>query len=221
MKILIIEDSERLRRSLAHGLQKLGHVVDVVADGREGLDHALLYDYDALILDLMLPSMSGLAVLQELRTRGRQIHVLILSARGQVDDRIRGLQFGADDYLAKPFSFEELCARLNALSRRKFQSKNPEIEIGPLRLNTSLRTVWVDDRAVLLTAGEYAILERLAVNRGRVLSKAQLLTAVHNSESCAGPNVVEVMICNLRRKLGSDAARARIQTRRGQGYIVE
>jgi len=219
VKVLIIEDSERLRRSLSVALRKLGHVVDAVGDGREGLTFALHHDFDVLVLDLMLPGLSGQSVLDELRRNQRELPVLILSAKDQVEDRVDGLRRGADDYLVKPFSFDELYARLLALTRRRYATRNPVIAFGSLRLDTVARLVTVRDRSVMLTAGEYAIFEQLALRRGRVLSKASLLDAVHDRDSDAGVGVVEVMICNLRRKLGPDGC-AYIKTRRGYGYPI-
>ncbi len=139
MKVLLIEDSERLRRSLGHGLRKEGFAVDLAGDGCEGLLFAETYTYDVVILDLMLPGMDGLTLLQRLRTQGNDTHILILSAKDQVEDRVRGLRLGADDYLIKPFAFEELCARLHTLIRRRYDTKNPRIQLGPLVMNTSLR----------------------------------------------------------------------------------
>lgn len=220
MKLLIVEDSERLARALSIGLRKLGHAVDVAATGSDGLDFARLRDYDVIILDIMLPGMDGLAVLSELRRLGRQTHVLILSAKDRVEDRVHGLQVGADDYLVKPFSFDELCARLNALGRRSFLAKNPEIVLGGLRLNTATHAATLDGQPLDLTPGEYAVIERLAVNRGRVLTKEQLLDAIRGGDARGGSNVVEVMVCNLRRKLGPTTAGALIQTRRGLGYTI-
>ena len=221
MKLLIIEDSQRLLRSLGIGLRKMGYAVDLVADGAEGLDFARLNDYDVIVLDLMLPTMDGLTVLQRLRALGRQTHILILSAKDQVADRIRGLQLGADDYMVKPFSFDELCARIQTLTRRRYGGKNPEIPIGGLVLNTVARAVSRDGRRVSLTPTEYCIFEHLVLNRGRVLSKEQLIDAIHDSDSCPGPNVIEVLICTLRKKLGGDAANQIITTRRGYGYCIE
>ena len=133
MKILIIEDSSKLRRALGVGLRKLGYAVDLVGDGLEGWDYARLNDYDVIVLDLMLPGLDGLGVLRKLRAMGKQTHVLILSAKDQVEDRIRGLQLGADDYMIKPFSFDELCARIGTLLRRRHMAKSPEIVLGSLR----------------------------------------------------------------------------------------
>ena len=134
MKILVVEDSQRLLRSLGQGLKKLGYAVDLAADGEEGLALAETYDYHVIVLDLMLPGLSGLEVLRRLRARGRDVHVLILSARDGVNDRVKGLQLGADDYLVKPFAFDELCARIQALVRRRHQAKNPVIRLGRSRL---------------------------------------------------------------------------------------
>ena len=217
MKLLIIEDSQRLLRALGTGLRKLGYAVDLVADGAEGLDFARYNEYDVIVLDLMLPTMDGLTVLQRLRALGRKTHILILSAKDQVADRIRGLQLGADDYLVKPFSFDELCARIQALARRQYGEKNPGIAVGPLVLNTAARAVSRDGERVHLTPAEYSIFESLALSRGRVLSKEQLIDAIHDSESFPGPNVIEVLICTLRKKIGADSL---IETRRGHGYCI-
>ena len=221
MKLLIIEDSQSLLRSLGVGLRKMGHAVDLVADGAEGFDYARLNDYDVIVLDLMLPSMDGLTVLQRLRAGGRQTHILILSAKDQVDDRIRGLRLGADDYLVKPFSFDELCARLQALVRRQHGDKNPEIAVGGIVLNTAVRAVSRDGQQMNLTPAEYSIFERLALNRGRLLSKEQLIDAIHDSDSCPGPNVIEVLICTLRKKIGCEGEGSIVKTRRGHGYFIE
>ena len=221
MKLLIIEDSKRLLRSLSHGLKKYGFSVDAAEDGRDGLDFALFNDYDVILLDLMLPGMDGLTVLRKLRAAGRQTHILILSARDQVDDRIRGLKLGADDYMVKPFSFEELIARVQTLVRRKYEAKSPEISVNEITINTANKEVKCADTVVTLTPGEYAILEHLILNRGRVMSKDQLLDAVHDSESYASRNVVEVLVCNLRKKLDHNGASSIIKTRRGYGYLIE
>jgi DNA-binding response OmpR family regulator len=220
MKVLVIEDSERLLRSLGRGLKREGYAVDLVADGRDGWDYARLNDYDIIILDLLLPSMDGLTILRNLRASGKQTHVLILSARDQVEDRVRGLQLGADDYMVKPFSFDELCARIHTLVRRRYAAKNPTLTLGPLTLNTATREVRRGDKVVPLTPGEYGILEHLALNRGNVLSKEQLLEALHDSDSYAGTNVLEVMVCNLRKKIDRAGEPSIVQTRRGYGYFV-
>ena len=221
MKLLIIEDSKPLLRSLGTGLRKMGYAVDLVADGAEGFDWARTGIYDVIVLDLMLPSMDGLCVLQRLRGLGQKTHHLILSAKDRVEDRIRGLRLGADDYLVKPFSFDELCARIQTLTRRQYGEKNPEIAVGGLLLNTAARTVARNGATVNLTPAEYSIFEHLALKRGRVLSKEQLIAAIHDSDSFPMPNVVEVLVCTLRKKLGCDPANPIITTRRGHGYCIE
>ena len=221
MKLLVIEDSHHLLRSLGSGLRKMGYAVDLVADGAEGLDFARVNDYDVIVLDLMLPTMDGLTILQRLRTLGKQTHILILSAKDRVEDRIRGLQLGADDYLVKPFSFDELCARIQTLVRRHRSAKNPEIAVGDLILHTAARTVSRAGNTIALTPAEHRIFEHLVLSRGRVLSKEQLIDAIHDSDSCPGPNVIEVLICTLRKKLESDTEHPIIKTRRGFGYYIE
>lgn len=221
MKLLVIEDSQRLLRSLGRGLRKSGYAVDLVADGADGLDYARFNDYDVIVLDLMLPRMDGLTILRKLRALGKQTHILILSAKDQVQDRIRGLQLGADDYMIKPFSFEELCARIATLIRRQHQTKNPLIQLGAVRLNTAKKSLERDGAPVPLTAAEYAILECLALNRGRVIAKEKLLQTIHDSDSSAGPNVVEVLVCHLRKKIAAVGADGLVQTRRGYGYVIE
>jgi len=221
MKLLVIEDSQRLLRSLGTGLRKMGHVIDLVADGQEGFDYARFNEYDVIVLDLLLPGMDGLTILQKLRAMGNTTHVLILSAKDRVEDRVRGLELGADDYLVKPFSFDELCARLNTLQRRRHSAKNPEITLGSLTLNTASKQVKRKDRLMELTPGEYAILESLALNRGQVLSKEKLQDQLHNSDAESGVNVIEVMICNLRKKLSNGSEENIIRTRRGYGYLIE
>ncbi len=220
MKLLIIEDSPRLLRTLGIGLRKMGYAVDLVADGADGLDYARFNEYDVVVLDLMLPTMDGLTVLQRLRALGKKTHILILSAKDRVEDRIRGLQLGADDYMVKPFSFDELCARIQTLVRRRYGEKNPEIMVGALVLNTAARTVSRDGRRVPLTAAEYCIFEHLALSRGRVFSKEQLIDAIHDGESCTGANVIEVLVCTLRKKIDGEGAGSIIETRRGHGYCI-
>lgn len=221
MKVLVIEDSPRLLRSLGHGLRQLGYSVDLAADGREGFDYARFNDHDVIVLDLLLPGMDGLTVLKQLRAAGRETPVLILSARGQVEDRVKGLECGADDYLVKPFAFAELQARLGTLVRRRYQRKNPEINLGPLTVNTAAREVRRDATMLELTRSEYAILEYLALNRGRIRTKDQIADMLGNAEACPGPNGVEVLVCTLRKKITRDGDTPIIKTRRGFGYCIE
>lgn len=221
MNILIIEDSKVIAGALRDGLGRLGYAVDAVGDGLAGLEYARHRSYDVIILDLMLPGLDGLSVLQRLRKEEQPAHVLILSAKGQVEDRVRGLQLGADDYMVKPFSFNELCARLASLVRRKYDRKNPVLRLGGLEVNTAARELSHQGRRIHATRGEYAILEALALNRGRALTLEQLVDAVHDSDACPGTNVIQVMVCNLRKRLAAAGAGSVIRTRRGVGYYVE
>jgi len=221
VNILIVEDSMTLRETLHDGLSKLGYGVDTVGDGKEGLDYTRCKEYDVIVLDLMLPGLDGLSVLRQLRTAGKKTHVLILSAKDQVADRVRGLQLGADDYMIKPFAFDELCARIATLIRRRYDSRDPLIVLGDLTLNTAIREARCGRSAVQLTPGEYAILEYLALNRGRTISAEQLLDISHNSDATPSENVVQVMVCNLRKKLGDAGQATIVRTRRGYGYYIE
>lgn len=221
MKILVIEDSQRLRRSLGQGLAHSGYAVDLAADGPEGLEFLAVYTYDVVVLDLMLPKLSGLEVLRKLRRGGSDVHVLILSARDQVEDRVKGLEAGADDYLVKPFSFDELCARIQALVRRRHQAKNPLLEVGPLVLDSARRVVTRDGEEVHLTPSEYSLLEFLAVRTGRVFSQNQLLEQLYRSDAEVSSNVVEVLISGLRKKIHRPGEPPIIRTRRGHGCLIE
>ena len=221
MKVLVVEDSERLQRSLRHGLHRSGFAVDIVGDGEEGLAYARHGTYDAIILDLMLPKLDGLTVLRRLRDEGSKVHVLILSARDQVEERIQGLQLGADDYLTKPFAFEELVARLRALIRRKYGTKSPIHEVGPLRVDTGRRSVLHEAGEIQLTRNEYSVLEYLVSRRGRVVSKIELLDHLYAGAGHASENAVEVLIHQLRKKLHVNGNADVIETRRGHGYVIE
>jgi DNA-binding response OmpR family regulator len=221
VNILVIEDSKSLRESLQDGLVKLGYAVDAVGDGKDGYDYARLKKYDVIVLDLMLPGMDGLSILQKLREAGNTTHVLILSAKDQVEDRVRGLRLGADDYMIKPFSFDELCARIGTLIRRQYDAKNPQIKINGLILNTAIREARVESNVIPLTPGEYAILEFLVLNRGRVISAEQLLEVSHGSDATPSKNVIQVIVCNLRKKLATEGGEEVVKTRRGYGYYIE
>ncbi len=221
MKLLVIEDSERLRRSLELGLRRSGFAVDTVGDGEEGLAYARHGKYDAVILDLMLPKLDGLTLLRMLRDEGNDVHVLILSARDQVEERIQGLQLGSDDYLTKPFAFEELVARLRALVRRKYGAKTPTHRVGELEIDTGRRAVVRDSVEIPLTRNEYAVLEYLVVRRGRVVSKAELLDHLYAGAGHGSENAVEVFIHQLRKKIQINGDADVIRTRRGHGYVID
>ncbi len=221
MRVLLIEDSVRLRRSLGHGLRREGLAVDMSGDGCEGLLYAETYDYDVVVLDLMLPGMDGLTLLQRLRAQGNNTHILILSAKDRVEDRIRGLRLGADDYLIKPFAFDELCARLRALIRRRYETKNPCMQLGALSINTDLRQIFHGDTPVALTRNEYMLVEYLALRRGRVLSRHQVREHLYPHDVDVSSNVIEVMIYNIRKKLRTQGLPSVIRTIRGHGYLID
>ncbi len=221
MKILLVDDSQRLLRSLSQGLKKLGYGVDLAGDGEHGLDLAETYEYHVIVLDLMLPGLPGLEVLRRLRTRGNSAHILILSARDRVEDRVKGLQLGADDYLVKPFAFDELCARIQALVRRHHQAKNPIVRLGSLDIDTARRQVSRDGAALHLTPSEYALLEFLAYHRGHAFSQEQLVEHLHRSDSDVSSNVIQVLVSGLRKKIHARGEPPILRTRRGFGYLVE
>jgi DNA-binding response OmpR family regulator len=221
VKVLVVEDSERLQRSLRHGLRRSGFAVDIVGDGEEGLTYARHGKYDVIILDLMLPKLDGLTLLRRLRACGNTVHVLILSAKDQVEERIQGLRLGADDYLTKPFAFEELVARLQALIRRKYGTKSPIHRVGPLRIDTGRRAVVRGRRQIPVTRNEYAVLECLIARRGRVVSKLELLDHLYAGAGHGSENAVEVLIHQLRKKIHVHGRDDLIQTRRGHGYVIE
>tara|TARA_R110002072_G_scaffold243682_1_gene402774 strand:+ start:116001 stop:116666 length:666 start_codon:yes stop_codon:yes gene_type:complete len=221
MNVLIIEDSESLRRSLQHGLKRSGFEVEVVADGREGLAYARYGNYDAIVLDLMLPHIDGISLLTQLRREDRNVHVLVLSARDQVSDRIRGLEAGADDYMVKPFEFDELVARLRALGRRRFAQKNPQQQVGPLVLDTARRSVSCASGPVDLSSREYTVFEYLVQRRGNVVTKGELLDRLYPHGDGGSDNTVEVFVHQLRKKIVSVASTDVVHTKRGHGYLVE
>jgi DNA-binding response OmpR family regulator len=220
MRLLLIEDYRPLRESLTKGLREAGFAVDSTGDGREGLWYAMGNEYDVIILDLMLPGMDGLSILQKLRAEGRQSHVLILTARDTLDDRVAGLDLGADDYMVKPFAFKELLARVRALVRRCYRTKNPRIEIQDLRIDLAVQKVWRGREEVLLTPREYALLEYLAMRAGQVVSRTDIWEHVYEFNSSASSNVVDVYIGYLRKKIERPDRGPVINTVRGRGYTL-
>jgi len=221
MRVLVVEDYAPLRKSLARGLRQEGFAVDLSADGEEGLWYAQSNDYDVIVLDLMLPKLDGLSILRRLRGEGHKAPVLILTAKGEVDDRVHGLNLGADDYLVKPFAFKELLARIQALVRRRYDSHDPMLCVGDLTIDTAARTATRSGRALDLTAREYALLELLALRAGEVVTRTDIWEHVYEFDSSAQSNVVEVYIGYLRRKLEQGGLPRLIHTRRGQGYVLE
>ncbi len=215
MRLLVIEDQPELRRILYAMLEEEGYAVDLAADGEEGLAKAITWGYDAIVLDLMLPKLDGWKLLDQLRDT-HKIPVLILSARDGLDDRVRGLDLGADDYLAKPFDRSELMARLRALIRRSAGQSSSIMTIGGLAVDLRARQVSRGNEIVNLTAREFGLLEYLAMHRGKVVSRRELYDHLFDESGDPNSNIVDVYISYLRRKLGSEL----IETRRGHGYVI-
>ncbi|HPF39557.1 MAG TPA: response regulator transcription factor [Phycisphaerae bacterium] len=215
MRVLVIEDEPDLLQAVMGSLREAGMAVDGAADGKSGLSKARITEYDAVVLDLMLPELNGMDVLRQLR-RHRDTPVLILTARDGLDDRIAGLDGGADDYLTKPFELPELIARLRALARRAAGRPSPVIHIGDIHLNTVRRTVDLRGQDIPLTPTEYSLLELLATNADGLVSRTQIYEHLFDETDDRLSNVVDVHIANLRRKLGRDV----IKTRRGEGYMI-
>jgi DNA-binding response OmpR family regulator len=221
MRILLVEDSQRLRKSVGTALRRTGYAVDVSGDGEEGLWFAESNEYDAVILDIMLPKLDGLSVLKQLRDSGGTAHVILLTAKDTVQDRVRGLQLGADDYLIKPFALEELLARVDALCRRAYGTKQPRIVIEDLEIDTTGKEVFRHGQPVTLKPREYQLLEYLARRAGVVVTRSEIETHIYNDEIDPVSNVVESAVCSLRRKLGGVEGAPLIHTRRGLGYVLK
>ena len=221
MRILLVEDSVRLRRSIETALVRSGYAVDATGDGREGLSLAESYVYDAIVLDIMLPGLDGLSLLRELRARERDVHVLLLTARDTVQDRVHGLEAGADDYLIKPFALEELLARVATLCRRGYGRKHPRVVIGDLEIDTAAKEVVRGGRIITLKPREYALLEYLALRAGEVVSRRDIETHLYDARVDTSSNVVESAVSVLRKRLAQPGAPALIHTRHGLGYILK
>ncbi len=221
MRLLLVEDSARLQRSVSTALRRSGYAVDVAGDGEQGLWQIESNAYDVIILDIMLPKLDGLAVLHRMRAAGRKDHVLLLTARDTVADRVDGLRRGADDYLVKPFALEELLARVEALCRRRYGAKDATLKVGDLQIDTRARQASRDGRTLDLTAREYSLLEYLVRRRGEVVSRPEIEEHIYDGQVDPMSNVVDSAICVLRKKLATDASAPLIHTRRGQGYVME
>ncbi len=220
MRILVVEDELKMARAVRRGLEEEGYAVDAVSDGEDALHRALYEDYDAIVLDVMLPGRDGFAVCRELRTKGRWAPVLMLTARDGVEDRIRGLDAGADDYLVKPFSFGELLARLRALVRRGATERPTTMTTDDVVLDPATHTVTRDDEPIDLTAREFALLEFLMRRSGEVISRSRILEHVWDVNYDGFSNVVDVYVGYLRKKLEVPFDRPFIRTVRGVGYGV-
>jgi two-component system response regulator PhoP len=218
MRVLIIEDEPQLLTQISDAMRQQGYVVDTAADGEEGAWMACEFPIDVAIIDLGLPGKNGLEVIEELRKKGRDYPVLILTARDRWQDKVTGLEAGADDYLAKPFHMEELMARLRALIRRTGRWSQAELESGPMRLNTLDQVVELEGEVVSLTAYEYRLLEYLVLHAGEVLSKTKLTEHIYAEDDERDSNVIEVFIRRLRKKLDPEGLLNPIETLRGRGY---
>ena len=221
MRLLLVEDDEKLARAVARGLRHEGYAVDVAPDGDAALLHAGVWAYDAIVLDVMLPLRDGIRVCADLRDRGCWAPVLMVTARDQVCDRVRGLDAGADDYLAKPFAFDELLARLRALLRRAPAERPARLEVGDLVVDPASHEVTRAGMAVELTAREFAVLEYFVRHRGQAVTRARLLEHVWDENYAGSTNVVDVYVGYLRRKLEQPFGRPMIHTLRGVGWTLE
>ena len=223
MRILVVEDEHRIANTIKEGLEQERYTVDVAYDGETGYDLASTEDYDVIVLDLMLPKMNGLEISQKLRQEDIHTPILMLTAKGQIQDKIKGFNSGADDYLTKPFSFEELLARLRALSRRPKKVLTDVLKVKDLTINLNNFKVIRDGKDIKLTSKEFSLLEYLMRNSGRVLKKEQIISHIWNYESDVLPNTVEVYIKTLRKKIDRPFSDQKplIHTIRGFGYKLE
>ena len=218
MRILVVEDETELCEQLHQMLQQTGYAVDTAADGRDALFMGREYPFDLAIVDIGLPIMTGVEVIQEWRKLGRTFPILILTARGRWQEKVEGLEAGADDYMVKPFHQEELLARVRALLRRAAGVSKSSLQSGPVLIDTSAQTVRVDDNELELTAYEYKVLEYLILNAGKVISKTELTEHIYDQDFDRDSNVIEVFIGRLRKKLDPQNAFKPIETLRGRGY---
>lgn len=218
MRVLVIEDDAQLQQQLREALEAAGYAVDTASNGVDGEWMACEYSLDTAVIDLGLPGKSGLEVIQKLRSEGRDYPVLILTARDRWQDKVAGLEAGADDYLVKPFHMEELLARLRALIRRSGGWTQAELESGPVSLNTTSQTVELEGEAIALTAYEYRLLEYLIMRAGEVLSKTTITEHIYAEDDERDSNVIEVFIRRLRKKLDPEGTLQPIETLRGRGY---
>jgi two-component system copper resistance phosphate regulon response regulator CusR len=221
MKILIVEDEQKTGDYLKQGLSEAGFVADLARDGVDGLHLALTGDYDLVVLDVMLPKLDGWQVLREIRQKGKHLPVLFLTARDQVEDRVKGLEFGADDYLVKPFAFSELLARVRALLRRGKTNEPELLQVADLELDLLRRRVTRDGKRIDLTAKEFALLELLLRRQGEVLPRSLIASQVWDMNFDSDTNVIEVAVRRLRAKIDDDFEPKLIRTVRGMGYVLE
>ncbi len=221
MRILVVEDERRITAFIKRGLEEERYAVDVAYDGEEALDWAAVVDYDLIVLDVLLPKKDGIEVCRELRAQGNKVPILMLTARDAIEDRVQGLDSGADDYLVKPFAFQELLARIRALLRRSGEIKTTRLQVGDLLLDTLTHRATRGGQVIELTAREYALLELLMRHPGQVLSRTQIAEHVWNYDFFTTSNVVDVYIRYLRRKIDKGFEVKLLQTVRGVGYKIE
>jgi heavy metal response regulator len=222
MRILVVEDDKKVASLIVKGFKQEGFAVDYAADGEDGLHLALNESYDACIIDIMLPKLDGLSLIKEMRRQKISIPVIILSAKRSVDDRVKGLQTGSDDYLVKPFAFSELLARVQALIRRGTASASPtQLVVADLRMDLLTREVFRGDQKIVLQPREFALLEYLMRNAGRVVSKTMIMEHVWEYNFDPQTNVVDVLVCRLRDKMEKDVEKKMIHTIRGVGYVLK
>jgi len=220
MRLLVVEDHPTLARSIANGLRDEGYAVDLTFDGEEGFHMASVNPYDGLVLDVNLPQRDGFSILQSLRRKGSKVPVLFLTARDAVDDRVKGLDLGADDYLVKPFAFEELLARVRAMVRRGHQQPSSVISVGDLEVDTAKKCARRGGKNIDLSAREYSLLEYLAHRQGQVVSRTQIWEHLYDEHDEASSNVVDVYIGYIRNKIDKEFPSKLIHTKRGQGYML-
>jgi DNA-binding response OmpR family regulator len=221
MRVLLVEDSMRLQQTLGTALRRSGYAVDVSSDGEDGLWRAENTDYDVMVLDIMLPKLDGLVLLRRLREAGKATHVLLLTAKGTVRDRVLGLKLGADDYLVKPFALDELLARVEALCRRAYGHKQNRFSLADLEIDSAAKKVWRAQQPVILKPREYQLLVYLAHRVGEVVSQSEIEAHLYSEDAEPMSNVVESTVSSLRRKIGQANPAPLIHTRRGMGYVLE
>ena len=221
MKILLAEDEVDLNNVVTRYLKKNGYSVDSVLDGEEALDYLEYSEYDLVILDIMMPKVDGFEVIKKLRNKGNHTSVLMLTARDSADDKVKGLDLGADDYIVKPFDFNELLARIRAVVRRKYGNSSNKLVIGDLILDTSEKSVTRAGKQIELTGKEYEVLEYLMQSKNRILSREQIKEHVWDFDYEGDSNIIDVLIKNIRKKIDVEAGKQIIYTKRGLGYVIK
>ena len=221
MRILVVEDFGPVRGAVVTALRDEGWTVDLAADGAQALTKLESATFDLVVLDIMLPVVDGLQVLHQMRAAGDEAHVLILTARDEVNERVKALDRGADDYLTKPFAIEELVARVRALLRRKYRVKSPSIKVGPLEMRSAERRVLMAGEEIDLTVREYALLELFAHRAGELVTREEVHNSLYRDRGAATSNVVDVYVGYLRRKLEAGGLARLLHTKRGQGFVLE